>query len=52
LGRARGETTAQEAPGATIDSRRDPDYPPYCASPTDAVDVPTLRGRLLLISLE
>src|SRR2546425_9187553 len=27
FGRARGETTAQEAPGTTIDSRHDPDYP-------------------------
>jgi hypothetical protein len=53
--RARGETTAQETPGTTIDNRDDPDYPPLGAPPSDVVDVRTFRGcasRLLLISLE
>ena len=44
VGRARGETTAQEAPGTTIDRRCDPDYPPVGASSTDVVDVGTSRG--------
>src|SRR5437773_8010627 len=39
--RAGGETTAQEAPGMTIDSRHDPDYPPRGAFPTDVVDLGT-----------
>src|SRR2546426_12296418 len=45
FGRARGETTAQEAPGTTIDSRHDPDYPPLGAAPPTCrrADIPWLR---------
>ena len=43
LGARAEKMTAQEAPGTTIDSRRDPDYPPRGASSTDVVDVPTFR---------
>src|SRR6266850_2748795 len=39
LGHAREETTAQDAPGTTIGSRHDPDYPPVGAAAPEVVDV-------------
>ena len=38
FGVAREKMTAQDAPGATIDRRPDPYYPPAGASPTGLID--------------
>jgi hypothetical protein len=55
FGRAREETTAQEAPGTTIGSRHDLEYPlsPAPRPMLSRADIPWLRIQALLpISLE